>query len=399
MARRALILGGVPTLVLLTVGFAAVALLGPLPLPPPPDWPPAASDHEAQAVIHVHSEYSHDGRGSVEEIAAAAAKAGVQVVLLTDHNTLAPLAEGRERWYGPVLVLVGAELTTGSGYLLVFDLPADTVVRVKGFDLRRLVADYKRRGGIVLVAHPYHPKLDWKDWEMPGLDGLEVVDVFDQVVTAPAPRQLLALLAYPANPAMAVLSLVHWSRPALTRWDLMAGRQTAAVGILGLDAHGGIALTEETGVRFPSHETAFRLGRLHLLIPEPLARDPTSARRQVYRALGRGRFFNAFDGLAPAAGFRFRALTGGEVHEMGERLSLTRDLELAVTIPPYPGIVARLLRDGVVVREERGLPSFRHRVTEPGVFRVEVDLERTLFPLAGRRALPWIFSNPIYVGP
>ena len=394
MARRALILGVASPLALLAAGFVAVALLAPLP--PPAGWPPESADHEVAAVLHVHSAYSHDGRGSIEEIAEAARRAGVRVVLLTDHNTLAPLAEGKEGWHGDVLVLVGAELTTGSGYLLVFNLPADATVRVRGHDLRRLVAEYQDLGGIVLVAHPYHPKLDWKDWEMAGLDGLEVVDVFDQVVVAAAPRQLLAFLAYPANPAMAVLSLVHWPRQALARWDLMAARRPA-VGVLALDAHGGIALTEETGVRFPSHETAFRLGRLHFLLPEPLDPDPGVARRQVYQALRAGRFFNAFDGLAPATGFRFRARAGGEVHEAGARLGLTADLELEVTTPPYPRAVIRLLRDGVVVREERDTPQLRHRVWMPGVFRVEVDLERSLFPLTGPRAFPWIFSNPIYV--
>jgi predicted metal-dependent phosphoesterase TrpH len=39
-------------------------------------------------VMHVHSTCS-DGSGTVAEIAAAAAASGVDVVLLTDHDTLA----------------------------------------------------------------------------------------------------------------------------------------------------------------------------------------------------------------------------------------------------------------------------------------------------------------------
>src|SRR5215207_6997111 len=38
-------------------------------------------------VIHCHSTYS-DGTGTVSEIAAAASRAGVDAVLLTDHDTL-----------------------------------------------------------------------------------------------------------------------------------------------------------------------------------------------------------------------------------------------------------------------------------------------------------------------
>ena len=53
-------------------------------------------------VVHCHSTYS-DGTGTVAEIAAAAARAGADAVLLTDHDTLAARRQGEERWHGTVL--------------------------------------------------------------------------------------------------------------------------------------------------------------------------------------------------------------------------------------------------------------------------------------------------------
>jgi len=94
-------------LLLLAAGYAAVAALGPRPVPS--GWSRASDLAEYIGVLHVHSRYSHDGRGTIEEIAAAAARAGARVAFLTDHNTLAPLLEGKEGWYGSTLVLVGAE--------------------------------------------------------------------------------------------------------------------------------------------------------------------------------------------------------------------------------------------------------------------------------------------------
>src|SRR5581483_6812955 len=255
--------------VVVAAGYAAAARLGPRPAPP--GWPPASDLTEYTGALHVHSRYSHDGRGSVADIAAAAARAGVRVVFLTDHNTLAPLRDGEEAWHGPTLVLVGAEITTGSGYLLLLDPRPDLPVEARGFALSDLLARYREAGAIVLLAHPDHPRLGWRD-ELPPVDGIEVFDVFDQVVAAPLPRQLMGLLAYPVNPVMAILSVAHWPRAVLSRWDRMA-REGPAIGVLGLDAHGGIELTEETGVRFPSHETAFRLGRLHFVTREPLEGD------------------------------------------------------------------------------------------------------------------------------
>src|SRR5262249_37499187 len=156
---------------------------------------------------------------------------------------------------------------------------------------------YREDGSIVLLAHPDHPRLGWRQESLPPVDGIEVVDVFDQAVAAPIQRQIMGLLAYPANPVIAILSVVHWPRRGLGRWGGVTG-EGPAIGVLGLDAHGGIELPEEPGVRFPSHETAFRLGQLHFVTSEELGHDEAD-RTRVYRALRAGRFYNAFDGLAP----------------------------------------------------------------------------------------------------
>lgn len=383
---------GAVALAILAVGWAFVARLAPLPVPA--GWAPATGWAEYTAVLHVHSRYSHDGRGSIEEIAEAAARAGARVVFLTDHNTLAPLAEGKEGWYGETLVLIGAEVTTGAGYLLLFSAPATARVKARGFAIDDLVEQYRADGGIVILAHPEHPRLGWRE-NVPPVDGVEVVDVFDQVINAPLGRQLMGLLAYPVNPVIAILSVVHWPRRALSLWDRIA-RERPVMGVLGLDAHGGIELTEEAGVRFPSHETAFRLGQLHFVGRQALVRDGTE-RQRVYRMLRAGQFFNAFDGLAPARGFRFEARGGGTVASMGEEVTFGPDLAFQLSVPPVGPALVRLLRGDEVVYERTGSGTVRVPVTGPGRYRVEVDLEINLFPIAARRRIPWIFSNAIDV--
>ena len=80
-------------------------------------------------VIHVHSTWS-DGTGTVPQIMRAAAKAGVDVVLLTDHDTLAARDHGQEGWHGDVLLLVGEEVTPDENHYLAFG--NDTVIRKSG---------------------------------------------------------------------------------------------------------------------------------------------------------------------------------------------------------------------------------------------------------------------------
>jgi hypothetical protein len=318
----------------------------------------------------------------------------VRVVFLTDHNTLAPLRDGKERWYDDTLILVGAEITTGSGYLLLLDPRPDALVRAKGYALSDLLARYRAAGSIVLLAHPDHPRLGWRE-ELPPLDGIEVIDVFDQVVAAPMHRQVLGLLAYPVNPVMSILSVVHWPRRVLTQWDRLA-RERPAIGALGLDAHGGIELTEETGIRFPSHETAFRVGQLHFVTRDRLRRNEAD-RLRVYRAMRAGHFYNAFDGFAPAAGFRFEARSRAGRVLMGESVHLRDEATFAIRVPPVSGAVVRLLRNGEVVREVAGETTLEVPVEAVGVYRAEVDLLVPLFPIGRTRHVPWIFSNPIYV--
>ncbi len=377
----------------LGAAYAAAARLAPLPAPP--GWPPPSGLAEYSAVFHVHSRYSHDGRGSPEEIAADAARTGVRVVFLTDHNTLAALVDGQEGWHGPTLLLVGTEITTNAGYLVVLDPKGKGPVEPRGADVAEVLERYRRDGAIVLLAHPDHPRLGWRQGALPAVEGIEVVDVFDQVVVAPLQRQVMGLLAYPANPVMAILSVVHWPRRVLAAWDGMA-RARPTIGVLGLDAHGGIELTEEAGVRFPSHETAFRLGQLHFVTREPLRRDEND-RTRVYRAMRAGQFYNAFDGLAAAAGFRFEARREGALALMGETVRGGEGWTLEVRVPPVGETIVRIVRDGAVVHEGSGGAPVRIPANASGVYRVEVELGVNLFPIATARRMPWIFSNPIYV--
>jgi predicted metal-dependent phosphoesterase TrpH len=380
------------TVVVAGLGYAAVAGWAPRPLPV--GWPPESDLAEFTAAIHVHSAYSHDARGSLEEIAAAAERAGVDVVFLTDHNTLGALDDGREGWYGRTLVLVGVEVTTGDGYLLLLDPARDAPVKARGYALDDLVGRWRERGSLVYLAHPEHPRLGWRG-EMPDIDGLEIVDIFDQVVGAPVPRQALGLLAYPANPVMAILSVVHWPRSVMERWDALT-RARPTVGLLALDAHGGIELTEEATLWFPSHETAFRLGRLHFVTEEALGRDEAD-RTRVYRSMRKGRFYNALDGFARADGFRFELRLGPLRALMGDRVPLAEGLTAVVRVPPAGDAVVRLLADGEVVHEAPAGGLLEVPVRSPGAYRVEVDLRVNLFPIATRRHMPWIFSNPVYV--
>ena len=125
-------------------------------------------------VLHIHTNRS-DGRSSPEEIAAAAARAGLKFIVFTDHG------DGTRKPDPPVyrsgvLCLDGVEISTRGGHYIALDLPAAPYPL--GGDPRDVIEDVRRLGGFGVVAHPDSPKdeLRWKEWNAP-FDGIELVNL------------------------------------------------------------------------------------------------------------------------------------------------------------------------------------------------------------------------------
>src|SRR5262249_12919939 len=81
----------------------------------PAPGPPEA--HVLAGAVHIHTTYS-DGLGTVPEVAAAAREAGLDFVVITDHETLQPIADGWEGYHAGCLVLFGAEFRVHEGHIL-----------------------------------------------------------------------------------------------------------------------------------------------------------------------------------------------------------------------------------------------------------------------------------------
>ena len=109
--------------------------------------------HDLACVIHLHSTYS-DGTGTVEQIAKAGRRAGVDVVLLTDHDTLAAKRNGQEGWYGSVLLLVGEEVSPRRrNHYLAFGI--DEEIDHSALDAAGICAAVRAAGGFGFAAHPF----------------------------------------------------------------------------------------------------------------------------------------------------------------------------------------------------------------------------------------------------
>lgn len=360
---------------------ARVALWRPLPVS---GSLPSGPRHHLQGVLHVHTTLS-DGGGSFDEVEQAARSAGLDFLFVTDHNHLA--GKGREGLRSDLLVGVGTEISTTRGHLLALGLPDPTSFRFGG-EPEQALDDALLLGAATFAAHPINGRaeLNWSAWELAGPWGLELFNGDSQWRAAGPLNLLLTGAQYALNHRRALLGSVSPAGPVLARWDDLL-RQRDVPAITGADAHSRIPLGRRRGLRFPSYEALFSVGRMHVLLEAPPSGSADARLQALVEALRRGRSYLALDGLAPADGFFFEARGDGRTWPMGDTVLPSPGLALAAggRLPEQAELV--LLRDGRQLAT--GHHAFEITVPGPGVYRVEVRIPGW--------SSPWVISNPIYV--
>lgn len=394
------------TVALTATAAGVVAFIAALPparrvvdvtsLPPFPPGEPAVT---LAGAFHVHSRRS-DGGGTLDEIAAAAAGAGLDFVILTDHG------DGTSRrpasYRAGVLVIEGVEVSTGGGHYVALGLPAAPYPL--GGDARGVVEDVRRLGGFGVIAHPASPRpaLAWSDWSLPA-DGVEWLNGDSQWRDDGPLALLRALVGYPVRPAESLASLLARPERALAQWDDLAGKRPI-VGLGAADAHARLAPHREDheyggepGMRFPWYESIFQTFAVRVELDGPLSGDPATDEADLLRQLRAGRAYTAIDALAAPVRFGFAGLADdGQPVRMGERAAAGQGLTLSAVVAAPDDATVVLLRNGTPIARQDG-GSLTHRVSA-GEARAAYRVEVTLPTAPGSPPVPWIVSNPIYAG-
>jgi len=322
-------------------------------------------------VIHIHTVYS-DGGGTFEDIARVANQQKLHYLIVTDHNTLRPLREGKQGWYGMTLICVGTELSTRGGHLLALNV-REEITRHQ--PTQAVIDEVNRQGGLSFIAHPYFKRRRWTDWTVHGFIGIEGYNVAHDSLDENRLRIALWSVAVPADPLF--LSMLDRPYDPMAKWDGLLKQHGKVVGIGASDAHEIRIL----GLKVAPYEIMFKLIRTHLLVPTGV---PLSE-HTLYEALRLGHAYFSIDLLADATGFAFIAEdTRRVLGIMGDEVTMIPNLHLTAVLPAEGEL--SLFKDGVAVATSSGR-VWQIPVTEPGTFRLEVS----------RDGKPWIFSNPIYV--
>lgn len=361
--------------------------------------PPRAQQLSTDALVdapvvrgayHVHSNRS-DGTGSVRQIAAAAGRAGLSFVIITDHGDGRRPPEPPEYVDG-VLVIDAVEIGTTSGHVVALGM------RPSAYPLagepHAVIEDVARLGGVSIVAHPGSPKegLRWTDWTAP-FHGLEWSNADSEWRDEGAGSLARTLLTYPFRRPESLAGLLDRPDEVIRRWDALLARRRV-VALAGGDAHGG--LTNEADrrltLRLPAYEDVFKT--MSIGIPRlALAGDAAIDAELIVAAIMEGNAFSSVDAVARPAAFGFIGATGGVRAGVGGRLPIGAPVELTVTSNAPADARVVLLKDGAPVAEGRGATLTHTAPPGPGVYRVEIYVADG----PGSPAVPWVLSNPIYV--
>jgi len=391
--------------------------------------PPLPGLHEFKAILHAHAEDSSHTGGTRPEMLSDAKKAGIQVIMLTDH--LRPPRDFMDSWRGihdGVLFIPGSE---AKGFLVY---PSKSIMDRMEASKDDLIAAVTANNGLIFLSHIE----ERKNHSMDGLTGLEIYnrhfdakkDMAGLIALAMKlldPKQLAELQEnLRLYPDEVLAGQVTYEEEYIQKWD--SETQTRRLtGVAANDCHHnqimvvkmvdddtvliGTNVDQDKDMRrmtadskptireltkghkpgdilaradFDPYYRSFRDSATHILASE-------LTEEAIRSALQQGHAFVSHDWMCDATGFTIQVLNPKSDENqklMGDETKYQEGQKLAARFPV--SCHARLLQNGKVVAESDG-DAFEYVVKSPGVFRLEAWLK-----LDGEDR-PWIYANPIYL--
>ncbi len=348
--------------------------------------------YDYTGVIHFHSAFSFDGYVGLDKIINAAAKNGIDFLMLTDHDHLQARDEGWEGWQGRVLLIVGEEISPRFNHYLAFNIkqPIKSPQNNEDMQPQKYIDAVNSSGGFGFIAHPdhegtktFHVKhYPWTDWSVDGYAGISIWDFMTDWQSS-LKGYLPSLLSF----LFPALFLRGPRRITLERWDAL-NQSKKIVGIGELDNHGSIVKIGTFKIAAFPFSRAFRFIHTHICTPEPLSGNQQKDISLLFNALRHGRCYAAMEYFQPARGFSFFITAHNVEYSMGDELILDDKTQICISLPG--SALVRIIRNGLLLAEATGQEIILP-IRERGVYRVEAYLKKF------GKYRPWIFSNPVFV--
>lgn len=443
------------------------------PKPPATTWTPGtvfATAREAtsrgfvdrRGLVHAHSPYSHDAcdgeprladggidLSCLDDFRRGLCQAGHDFVFLSDHGdsfsrTEYPDALLYQPDKGDELVVKNGKpiasrfaCPNGTSALLMAGIESDMMPvgleehiaptraereAIYGNPTAANITRLQDAGGLVIIQHTENWTPDQLE-QLP-ITGFEMFNLhYTALVNAGYALDLVVKLEnkqFDGLPAPDLLFAVMQdveSNEYLTKWGTTLSRGVKRTTTMGTDCHrNSLPQLAQDAERLDSYRRMMEMFSNHLLV-RPAA-DGTFGPAALKDALKAGRLYGVFEYLGYAKGFDYFAEEGGQVHEMGETVSLAKGVTLKVKMPTIenlssefaaPGLRTRVLKAANGGWEEIASSTtgdLSVPVTSAGAYRAEVrivprHIKQWLGTYEQLSAVqrPWVYSNAIYVSP
>lgn len=356
-----------------------------------------------KGVTNVYSNLSL-GSGNYKEIVEDAKSANLDFIFITDLNIFdtMPLPEG---YHGTLLVLFAGKYSYLDSRLLFYGLnnklAGDSLgsVQVDLTDKLSQAASLNESSSFVLT-HPFLKGFSWTGEFPVGLDGIELINfkrIQQKHFEENKPDSFFSLAMYPFNPELGFIRLLDDPNDETTLLDELQ-KTRPLTAHLGLEATAkAIPFTGST-IHFPSYETLFGLGSMHLLLRSELTGKIQSDKIKILKSIKSGEFYVSLDVMGNPKGFNAVIKDKDESYLMGSQIKFKKGLSLNYQIPqPNTPFEIVIFKDGQSIYASQENTQSSYAISEKGVYRLMVKLKLNL-PLPMKpRWVPWIYTNSFYV--
>lgn len=169
----------------------------------------ATESSRITVALHVHTLFSPCAETKIEDIPAYCREKGIDVIGVTDHDTITGAVELKANADG-LRVIVGEEVLTSEGEIVGLFLKEE--IR-PGMSALETCEQIKAQGGLVYIPHPFDPlkirRLQRKAL-MRVLDYVDIIEVFNAKLNLPVFNTVAARFAFDHGKAGAAGSDAHY---------------------------------------------------------------------------------------------------------------------------------------------------------------------------------------------
>lgn len=336
--------------------------------------------HKYLGAIHIHTIHS-DGTGDVNSISKAAKKAGLDWIIVTDHNSMG-IEEGI---FNGVYVIKGEELSPPdkSNHYLALGInellepsnnPQDNIEKVR------------INGGFGFAAHPdeqidrknpYRP-IRWRNKSITP-DGVEIWNWFSMWGDNYDARNILTS----AYSFLCRNRLVKKPYPETLKWwdDLNLKNAEIVPAIGGIDAH---ALKINRFIKVFPYEYMFKAIANEIYLKEALSKDFALAKEQILNAIKKGNNIIINRSVCNKPSVEIYLQNGQSRSYCGETAILSDNMLLNVKLPVQA--IVNVFMNGVLYCSYGG-KELQIDIKQEGKYRVEAEISEK----------GYIYTNPVSV--